>query len=76
MILLDAGDRVLPAVQRDAVGARLAPRCSAQGLGVTVREGARSRRSTPRGVTIDVDGETERSRPGRVIWAAGVHAVR
>ena len=72
MILLDAGERVVPAFS-EKLSAKAA-RYLAE-LGVTVREGARATDIDPRGVTIDVDGAPERIPARTVIWAAGVRAA-
>jgi NADH:ubiquinone reductase (H+-translocating) len=72
IVLLDAGDRVL------APFAESLSRKAAAGLtelGVTVREGVRATGIDSRGVTIAVDGESERIASRTVIWAAGVRAV-
>jgi NADH:ubiquinone reductase (H+-translocating) len=72
IILLDAGERVL------APFAESLSRKAAAGLaelGVTVREGVRATAIDSRGVTIAVDGETERIATRTVVWAAGVRAV-
>ncbi|HYY21627.1 MAG TPA: FAD-dependent oxidoreductase, partial [Thermoleophilaceae bacterium] len=45
-------------------------------LGVTVREGVRASSIDSRGVTIEVDGASERIAARTVIWAAGVRAVK
>ena len=62
VILLDAGERVVPAFS-EKLSAKAA-RYLAE-LGVTVREGARATDIDPRGVTIDVGGAPERFPPGR-----------
>ena len=72
MILLDAGERVVPAFS-EKLSAKAA-RYLAE-LGVTVREGARATEIDPHGVTIDVDGAPERIPARTVIWAAGVRAA-
>jgi NADH dehydrogenase len=72
VILLDAGDRVVSAFSE-----RLSGKVAKQlaDLGVTVREHARATAIDRDGVTIEVDGRTERIPARTVIWAAGVHAV-
>jgi NADH:quinone reductase (non-electrogenic) len=72
VILLDAGDRVVSAFSE-----RLSGKVAKQlaDLGVTVREHARATVIDDGGVTIEVDGTTERIATRTVIWAAGVHAV-
>jgi NADH:quinone reductase (non-electrogenic) len=72
VILLDAGTRVLPAFSESLsakAGAGLAE------LGVTVREGARATGIDARGVTVQVDGASERIPSRTVVWAAGVRAA-
>jgi NADH dehydrogenase len=72
VILLDAGDRVVAAFSERLSG-KVADQLAE--LGVSVREGARATAIDPRGVTIDVGGDTERIDTRTVIWAAGVHTV-
>jgi len=72
VILLDAGDRVVPAFS-EKLSAKAA-RYLAE-LGVTLREGARATAIDERGVTVEVGGSTERISTRTVIWAAGVRAA-
>ena len=72
VILLDAGDRVVAAFSEKLSG-KVAEQLGE--LGVTVREGARATAIDARGVTIEIDGASERIDSRTVIWAAGVHAV-
>jgi NADH:ubiquinone reductase (H+-translocating) len=72
IILLDAGDRVL-APFAESLSAKAASGLAE--LGVTVREGVRASSIDSRGVTIEVDGASERIAARTVIWAAGVRAV-
>ena len=72
VILLDAGDRVVPAFS-ERLSAK-AGRYLAE-LGVTVQQGARATEIDEHGVTIEVGGTTERIASRTVIWAAGVRAV-
>ena len=72
VILLDAGDRVVSAFSE-----RLSKKVAEQlgRLGVTVREGARATAIDSDGVTIELEGATERIESRTVIWAAGVRSV-
>jgi NADH:ubiquinone reductase (H+-translocating) len=72
IILLDAGERLVA-----AFGERLSAKVAHQlaALGVQVRERARATAIDERGVTIDVDGNSDRIGARTVIWAAGVRAV-
>ncbi len=72
VILLDAGTRVLPAFAE-----RLSKRAAKEltSLGVTVREGAKATSIDAQGVTVEVDGASERIASRTVVWAAGVRAV-
>jgi NADH:ubiquinone reductase (H+-translocating) len=72
IILLDAGDRVL-APFAESLSAKAAS--GLVELGVTVRQGVRASSIDSRGVTIEVDGASERIAARTVIWAAGVRAV-
>jgi NADH:ubiquinone reductase (H+-translocating) len=72
VILLDAGDRVLPAFS-ESLSAKAAAGLTE--LGVTVREGVRATAIDSRGVTIEAGGASERITSRTVIWAAGVRAV-
>ncbi len=72
MILLDAGDRVVPAFS-EKLSAKAARYLGE--LGVTVREGARATAIDERGVNVEVAGRTERIASRTVIWAAGVRAA-
>jgi NADH dehydrogenase len=72
IILLDAGDRLVAAFAEklsDKVSQQLAS------LGVSVREGVRATALDGRGVTVEVDGKSERIAARTVIWAAGVQTV-
>jgi len=72
VVLLDAGDRVVSAFSE-----RLSKKVAQQlgQLGVTVREGARATAIDSHGVTIELQGATERIESRTVIWAAGVRSV-
>jgi len=72
VILLDAGDRVVPAFSE-----KLSAKAGRylEELGVTVREKVRATAIDEHGVTVDVGGETERIDARTVIWAAGVRAA-
>jgi NADH:ubiquinone reductase (H+-translocating) len=72
VILLDAGDRVVSAFTE-----RLSRKVAQQleKLGVTVRAGARVTAIDARGVTVEVEGSSERIGSRTVIWAAGVRAM-
>jgi NADH dehydrogenase len=72
VILLDAGDRLVAAFS-ERLSAKVAGYLDE--LGVTVREGARATAIDERGVTIDLDGASERIDSRTVIWAAGVRAA-
>jgi NADH dehydrogenase len=72
MILLDAGDRLVAAFH-EKLSAKVSKQLAE--LGVTVREHARATAIDDRGVTVEVDGNTERIASRTVIWAAGVRAV-
>jgi NADH:ubiquinone reductase (H+-translocating) len=69
VILLDAGERVIPAFD-PSLSAKAASGLT--DLGVTVREGARATAIDPEGVTVQVDGRSERIASRTVVWAAGV----
>jgi NADH dehydrogenase len=72
VILIDAGDRVVPAFS-ESLSAK-----AAQGLaelGVTVRERALATGIDERGLTIKVGDGEERIAARTVIWAAGVSAA-
>jgi NADH dehydrogenase len=72
VILVDAGDRVLP-----AFSGKLSAK-AARGLaelGVTVREHARATAIDERGLTLKTAGGEERIASRTVIWAAGVRAA-
>ncbi len=72
VILLDAGERVVPA---------FSPRLSASvaralaKLGVIVREGARVTGIDADGVTVEEGGRSERIAARTVVWAAGVRTA-
>ncbi len=71
-ILVDAGDRLVPA---------FSPRLSAkvrgylQSLGVTVTQGAKVTAIDPDGVELERQGGKERIEAGTVVWAAGVRGA-
>jgi NADH:ubiquinone reductase (H+-translocating) len=72
VILVDAGERVVPAFSERLSGK------AAKGLaelGVTVREGARATEIDTEGLTINVGNREERIAARTVIWAAGVRAA-
>jgi NADH dehydrogenase len=72
VILLDAGDRVVPAFSEKL--SATAARYLAE-LGVTVRYGARATGIDSDGVTIETGSQSERLAARTVIWAAGVRAA-
>src|SRR5204863_7083168 len=72
VILLDAGDRVVPAFS-EKLSAKAARGLAA--LGVTVREGSRVTSIATDAVTVEAAGGEERITAKTVIWAAGVHAA-
>ena len=72
VILLDAGERVVPAFH-ESTSAKAARELGK--LGVTVREGAMATDIDARGVTIKVGEKTERIRTRTVVWAAGVRTA-
>ena len=72
VILLDAGDRLISAFS-ERLSAKVAQQLAE--LGVTVREHARATAIDREGVTVEIDGATERIATRTVVWAAGVHAV-
>jgi NADH dehydrogenase len=72
VVLLDAGDRLVAAFS-EKLSAKVADQLAE--LGVTVREGARATAIDEHGVTVEVDGATERISSRTVIWAAGIHSV-
>jgi NADH dehydrogenase len=69
VILLDAGERLIPAFD-PSLSAKAASGLT--DLGVTVREGARATAIDAQGVTVEVDGRSERIASRTVVWAAGV----
>jgi NADH dehydrogenase len=69
VILLDAGERLIPAFD-PSLSAKAASGLT--DLGVTVREGARATALDAEGVTVQLDGRSERIGSRTVIWAAGV----
>jgi NADH:ubiquinone reductase (H+-translocating) len=71
-ILLDAGERVVPAFS-EKLSAKAARELAS--LGVTVREGCMVTSIEADGVTIEGPGGEERIAAKTVIWAAGVHAA-
>ncbi len=72
MILIDAGQRVVPAF-REKLSAKTAHGLAS--LGVTVREGAQATAIDEEGVTIKVGDSEERIDARTVVWAAGVRAA-
>jgi NADH dehydrogenase len=72
VILLDAGERVVPAFS-EKTSARAAKELGK--LGVEVREGALATELDSRGVTVKIGDSTERIDARTVIWAAGVRAA-
>jgi NADH:ubiquinone reductase (H+-translocating) len=72
VILLDAGNRVLPAFS-EKLSAKAAKSLNA--LGVLVREGSKVTSIDPGGVTIETAAGEERIAAKTTIWAAGVQAA-
>ena len=72
VILLDAGDRVVPSFS-EKLSAKAARALTA--LGVDVREGSKVTSIEPDGVTIETAAGEERIATKTVIWAAGVKAA-
>ena len=72
VILLDAGERVVPAFS-EKLSAKAARELAS--LGVSVRESSRVTSIEADGVTIAGAGGEERIAARTVIWAAGVHAA-
>jgi NADH dehydrogenase len=72
VILVDAGDRVVPAFS-EKLSAKTAGGLAE--LGVTVREHAQATAIDDRGLTIKTDEGEERIASRAVIWAAGVRAA-
>ncbi len=72
VILIDAGDRIVPAF-KPALSAKAAKELTS--LGVTIREGAMAEEIDGRGVTVKVGETTEQISARTVIWAAGVRAA-
>ncbi len=72
VILLDAGERVVSAFSEKLSG-HVAEQLKE--VGVVVREGVRATAIDVGGVTIEVDGKSERIDARTVVWAAGVHSV-
>jgi NADH dehydrogenase len=72
VILLDAGERVVPAFS-EKLSAKAARELAS--LGVTVRESSRVTSIEADGVTIEGAEGEERIAAKTVIWAAGVHAA-
>jgi NADH:quinone reductase (non-electrogenic) len=72
VILLDAGERVIPAFSE-----KLSSKAAGQlaSVGVTVREGSRVTAIDTEGVTIETAAGEERIAAKTVIWAAGVQAA-
>jgi NADH dehydrogenase len=71
VILIDAGDRILPAFS-EKLSAKAAAGLTS--LGVTVRERVMATAIDDRGITTKVGDTEERIAARTVIWAAGVHA--
>jgi NADH dehydrogenase len=72
VILLDAGDRVVPAFS-EPTSAKAAKELGS--LGITLREHALVTGIDPRGVTVKVGDRTERIASRTVVWAAGVRTA-
>ncbi|MGN6167177.1 MAG: NAD(P)/FAD-dependent oxidoreductase, partial [Solirubrobacteraceae bacterium] len=72
VILLDAGDRVVPAFS-EPTSAKAAKELGS--LGITVREHALVTDIDRRGVTVKVGEKTERIASRTVVWAAGVRTA-
>ena len=72
VILLDAGDRVVPAFS-EPTSAKAAKEL--QSLGITVREHALVTDIDSQGVTVKVGEKTERIASRTVVWAAGVRTA-
>ena len=72
IVLVDAGDRLVPAFNE-----KLSKKTSEElaSLGVIVREGARATAIDTRGIDLEVGDSTERIQARTVIWAAGVRAA-
>jgi NADH:ubiquinone reductase (H+-translocating) len=72
VILVDAGDRVVPTFS-EKLSAKTASALA--GLGVTVREHAQATAIDARGLALKTDEGEERIASRTVIWAAGVRAA-
>jgi NADH dehydrogenase len=72
VILIDAGDRVIPAF-RESLSAKAAKQL--ESLGVTIRQQAMATAIDERGVEFKVGDESERVGARTVVWAAGVKAA-
>ena len=72
VILVDAGERVVPAFS-EKLSAKAAEELAS--LGVTVREGLRATAIDDRGLTVNTGEAEERINAKTVIWAAGVGAA-
>ena len=72
VILLDAGDRVVPAFS-EPTSAKAAKELGS--LGITVREHALVTDIDSRGVTVKIGDRTERIASRTVVWAAGVRTA-
>jgi NADH:quinone reductase (non-electrogenic) len=72
VILVDAGDRVVPAFRK-----RLSAKAAEylESLGVVVREGAMATSIDRRGIEVKLGDSTERIAARTVVWAAGVRAA-
>ncbi len=72
VILVDAGERLVPAFKEE-LSAKVAEELGS--LGVTVRDGMRATGIDDRGIDLDDGGAGERIAARTVIWAAGVQAA-
>jgi NADH dehydrogenase len=72
VILLDAGERIVPAFS-EKLSAHAAR--ALETIGVEVRKGARVTAIDSRSVTLEAGGASERISTRTVIWAAGVRTV-
>ena len=72
VILIDAGERVVPAFS-EKLSAKTSDALAS--LGVTVREGLRATAIDEEGLTVKAGEKEERIAARTVIWAAGVHAA-
>jgi NADH dehydrogenase len=72
VILLDAGDRVVPAFSEPT---SVTAAKEIESLGITVREHALVTGIDPQGVTVKIGDRTERIASRTVVWAAGVRTA-